>query len=1374
MKNFKKLSALFLALVMIIGLIPINTFASNAVLKGTEADKIESINTEENNPEDKNILSKETLEDSKKELDIPDYSKINIVDGKTIDNTNPKTEKYTLHSKKFDFSNFGPKGKYSKGKYRVYEGIINKMFSMTPLSCVGTVLGKTTPENDKATLEGDKTTLEGDKTTLENGKSYFIPYQLENWYYRTVDSKGNDDKVAYCLNLGRREPHNIEMTYSPEKNKLNTEEKKNILNVLNNAYPTKEMFEKSDTENKDRNDLFEYITAIAVKIAQGELYSSVEKKETLLEGLTKEMLSEKMYTFDPNECKFAGEDEEPELAIIPTYLSTIAYKKAFDDVLTEEDRNALRERNDFIITQVKEILKHQEDDLPKITEEFTGDNDLILGKISGPYRIKLLHGNILDEINFEIENKNNDINLSFFDKNKKEIDKNDIENDEDFYIKADYIGKDKIQEDEAIKILAYTKKKNILTNVFYSPSPEQNKPDKYGLTIQNMYVAENIGLTVRKTINIKEPIFNISIFKYEENSEDKIPVVNAKIKIYEDYKDKDEKLTKEVADIGELPSNAFGEFKTSLKAGTYYFKETSAPEGYIFDDTPHKLVIKEAKNELGFTIEGNKFYNKKKPQEPPKPEEPKDKNLEVAFGKYDIADGSKIVEGAKLEIFKYNENSKQYDILVKTIITDKKNAKDFKVLLEPGKYLFKETVAPNGYVLSKDECKFEVKYKEDGKTLEIVDSEGSRKIGNKPSSITIEKLDSLTRKAINGVKFDIYKDGEIYKKDLVTSSDQAIKLDYLQHGKYKIIETYTPAGYILDKTEREFTVDNNGNVSIDKMVIENTPIADKITKVDKDTGKALPGVKFQFFGSDKTSFEKTTDQNGQIDLSGLSVGEYTFIELEAPNGYEKSTNIYKVNILPNGTLAGDIRVENSLIKYDFTLTKVSTKNERLYGAKFEIRDSKDNLVKIIESDSNGLAVLKDLTPDTYSIKELEAPKGFIKSDKTYKVTIDKDGMVTGDTVITNEDTFVELTKENEKGEKLADAEFEIKDINNKLLAKAKTDRDGKITIRRLPAGNKYYIKEIKAPKGYLLDSKDYEIKISEDGKVTGTTTFVNKKSEIVLRKRAKDTRDYLEGAKFKLKDSRGKTIKDVESDRRGEIIIEGLEPGDYSLEEYEAPEGYLVSEKAFKFTVSQDGKLQGKDIIYNEEARFTLVKKDLTTGAVLEGASFTIKDKNDRVVARITTNKNGEAEVTGLGEGRYSLEEIVAPQGYAKPTKSVSFSVDKNGKIDGKDTLEVFNKQEAKKVTPIVPDTPIETTPNIPNNYINNETKVFDKPIDNIVTSPVEKNNVPVEHVKTGDEVQSKKSGWVLLILMLVLAVVVCILYFLSKRKDKNNKKIKK
>lgn len=1349
MKNFKKLSALFLALIMIIGLIPIDIFASNAVLKGTEAEKIEAINAEENNPKDKNILSEETLKYSKKELDIPDYRKINIVDGKVAGNTSPKTEKYTLHSRKFDFSNFGPKGNYPKEKYGAYERIINEMFSMTPLSCVGTVFGK---------------------VSLKDGKSYFAPYQLENWYYRTTNSDGKDDRVAYCLNLGRKEPHNIEMNYSPEKNKLNTEEKKNILNVLNNAYPSKEMIEEGEAENKDRDDIFEYITAIAVKIAQGELYASVQGKETVLEGLTEQMLSDKMYNFDPNECKFVGENEEPRLTIVPTYLSTIAYKKAFDDILTQEDKNTLKERNDFIIAKIKEILAHQKDNLPTIVEEFTGNNALTLGELSGPYKINLSHGNILDEVIFEVEDKNNDINLSFFNKDQKEINKNDIKNGEDFYIKAEYVGKNKLQENEAIKLLAYTKNKNILTNVFYSPNPEQNKPDKNGLTVQDMYVAENVGLTARKAINVKkEPTFNISIFKYEENSADKTPVSNAKIKIYED-----EALTKELTNIGELSSDALGEFKTSLKAGTYYYKETYAPDGYIISEVPHKLVITKSNNELGFTIEGNKFYNKKKPQEPPKPEEPKDKNLEVAFGKYDIADGSKIVEGAKLEIFKYNENSKQYDILVKTIVTDKKNAKDFKVTLEPGKYLFIETVAPNGYVLSKDKCKFEVKYKEDGKTLEIVDNEGSRKIGNKPSSITIEKIDSLTRKAINGVKFDLYKDGEIYKKDLITSFDGTIKLDYLQHGKYKIIETYTPAGYILNKSEKEFTVDNNGNVSAEKIVIENTPITDKITKVDKDTGKALTGVKFQFFGPDKTSFEKITDQNGQIDLSGLNIGEYTFIELEAPNGYEKSTNLYKVNILPNGTLAGDVRIENSTIKYDFTLTKVSSKNERLYGAKFEIRDSKDNLVKTVESDSNGLAILKDLVPDTYSIKELEAPKGFIRSDKAYKVTIDKDGMVTGDTVITNEDTFVELTKENEKGEKLADAEFEIKDINNKLLARAKTDRDGKITIRRLPAGNKYYIKEIKAPKGYLLDSKDYEIEISEDGKVTGTTTFINKKSEIVLRKRAKDTRDYLEGAKFKLKDSRGKTIKDVESDRRGEIIIEGLEPGDYSLEEYEAPEGYLVSEKAFKFTVSQDGKLKGKDIIYNEEARFTLVKKDLTTGAVLEGASFTIKDKNDKVVARITTNKNGEAEVTGLGEGRYSLEEIVAPQGYTKPTKSVSFSVDKNGKIDGKDTLEVFNKQEAKKVAPIVPDTPIETKPNTPNDYINNETKVFDKPMDNVITPPIEKNDIPVEHVKTGDEVQSKKSGWVLLILMLVLAVVVCVLYFLSKRKDKNNKKIKK
>lgn len=1328
MKNFKKLSALFLALVMIVGLIPINAFASNSVLRGSETEKTEVINIKDEKFENEDESKIEDLRSVSNNIDIPNYDNIDIINGDDVDVVNPKTEKYILDSKKFDFSNFTPKGDYSKSKYK---DIIEEMFSKTPLVCVGTHFGKY--------LSG-----------------HFHPYQLENWYYRTKDGK-----VAYCLNLGKAEPKENEMSYSPDKEKLNNK----ILNIVKNGYPSKYMFEGE----KDRNDLFEYITAVAVKIAQGKAYGAgkiinkeeYDGKEHEVNGLTEEML-DKMDNFDPSTNKFIGEEEEPYLAIAPIYLSQVGYKKAFENLI-KEDQDALTNRNKFIKTKIKELLAHKNDDPSTIVENFEGKNSLTLGEISGPYKINLSIDKALDEIIFNIEEKNDDIKLTFLDKNKKEIQQDKIKNGEEFFIKAEYLKEGKINKNETIKLLAYTKNKNILTDVFYSP--KEDTTNEKGLKVQDMYVAETIGLTIRKIIKVnEEPTFNVLIFKYEENSNPKKAIKGAKIKIFED-----KNLEKEIV---ELESDNFGKFTASLKAGTYYYKESFAPVGYIKDNSIHELTIEKTDNNLGFIVKGNEFTNKKESETPPDPTKPKEEKIEVAFGKYDIADGSKIVEGAKLEILKYNENSKEYDILVKTIITDKEYAKDFKILLEPGKYLFKETVAPNGYVLSKDECKFEVKYKEDGKTLEIVDSEGSRKIGNKPSSVIIEKIDAFTKKAINGVKFDLYKDGNLSKKDLVTHIDGKIKLNYLQHGKYKIIETYTPDGYILDKTEKEFTVDNNGNVSVEKITIENTPITDKITKVDKETGKALPGVKFQFFNSDKTSFEKITDQNGQIDLSGLAVGEYTFIELKALDGYEKSTNLYKVNILPNGSLVGDIRIENKPIVYDFTLTKVNNKNEKLYGAKFEIRDSKDNLVKTVETDANGLAAVKGLVPDTYSVIEIEAPKGYIRSEKIYKVTIDKDGIVTGNTVITNEDTFVELIKENEKGEKLADAEFEIKDINNKLLAKAKTNRDGKITIRRLPAGNKYYVKEIKAPKGYLLDTKDYEFEISENGKVTGTTTFINKKSEIILKKMSKDTRDYLEGAKFKLKDSHDKTIKDVESDRRGEIIIEGLEPGDYYLEEYEAPEGYLINEKAFKFTVTQDGKLKGDDIIYNEEAKFTLVKKDLTTGAVLEGASFTIKDKNDKIVARITTNRNGEAEVLGLGEGRYSLEEIVAPQGYSRATKAVSFSVDKNGKIDGKDILEVFNKQEPKKVTP-TPANDGNITSNIPNDHINNETKIYDESNKDIVTPPVEEKHIPIEEsVQTGDETSSNKGGWVLLIIMLILAVVVCILYFLSKNKE-NNKKLK-
>lgn len=1347
MKNLKRFWAMLLAVVMIVGVLPTDIFALS-VLRGTENntdERIEGSAIIERRDNLRGLLGSEEpkVDDAERELIEPTALRDRVFN---FENGNlscfkHKTENYVLDSSPFSFYEFTEDSKPSK-KYdgnehdgKKYEKLtdaekenLDNLFKMTPLALAG--------------------------SEVAGGVA-----QLENLKYRA------GDKVAYCLDLGKAAPEKTEMSYSPEKDPVKNE----VLNVLGVGYPNKTITGKET--------VFEYATAIAVKMADGRAFTEGGRE---VDGINISMLKD-----EPT--------ENAKKEIVPTY-SLHGYKDLMAKI-SKEDREYLVERAALASDLVRTLMEKAENINSKREESFTGPKLVEDHKLFGPFKFNLVNedGTVPSTIKLGVKLSGNidktDGNVFFADSQGNPI---EPKNNTDFYIGI----KNLAEGEYGIKLSATADGKSTLTNVFYHANKDNKELDGGGY--QRMYVTECVPLIaehkfmIKKTNKPTPKLTTVTLSKTD--LVDGTPVEGAVIEVRNEKGEL----------VGGTPVTTPKDGKVEIKdlvPGKYTFKETIAPNGYVLNEETCEFTIDENGNVTGKTT----LTNKKQ-------------DGTVVLSKTDLVDG-KGVPGAKIEIT--DKAGKQ--ITGSPFITDK----DGKIVikdLKPGTYTFKETVAPKGYILNQEVCEFTLGAdgKVTGKTtltnernefiitkvdantkspmanivFRITDAKGNVVEGspfttdingrinlsgfefgkykitelnapkgykkmsdvefeinkdtikkglvleNTPVSIKLTKTDSKTNLPVPGAEFEIKK-GDAVVATMKTDAKGEIDLSFLEAGKYTIRETKAPAGYLLDGTQRAIVVGENGDVTGD-MHFVNVPIGGKITKVDALNGEPLEGAVFSFFDQEgKKVLDFQTDKNGQINPSGLSVGNYTFKEVTAPKGYKTSNETYRMSIMPDGSIIGDTIIKNE--PNIITLKKINKEKTGLSGAEFEIKDENGKVIKTIVSDKNGNMEIRGLATGNYSLVETKAPKGYIKSDKVYRISITADGQVTGDTEIMNEDTFVEIVKENEKGDKLEGAEFELSEYNGKFLAKAKTDKDGKITVRRLPAG-KYVLKETKAPNGYILSDKEYIIEMSENGKVTGDTTIVNKQAEIVLKKLDKDTKDPLEGAKFTLKSGSKIIDKNIESDRRGEIILKGLAEGNYTLEETTAPDGYIKASKEFKFTIDKNGKLKGEDTIYNSKASFTLVKKDLTTGAVLEGASFVIRDKNDRVVARVTTNKNGEAVIDGLGQGRYTIEETVAPEGYVRATKAATFEVDKDGKIKGKDTLEIFNKAQGKKVEK--PNEPTKTTttdkpnelkevksndnatetPNVPSNEqtpnVPNETGTT------TVTTPGEK-------VKTGDRTKN-------------------------------------
>ncbi|MEG0527600.1 MAG: SpaA isopeptide-forming pilin-related protein [Longicatena sp.] len=297
---------------------------------------------------------------------------------------------------------------------------------------------------------------------------------------------------------------------------------------------------------------------------------------------------------------------------------------------------------------------------------------------------------------------------------------------------------------------------------------------------------------------------------------------------------------------------------------------------------------------------------------------------------------------------------------------------------------------------------------------------------------------------------------------------------------------------------------------------------------------------------------------------------------------------------------------------------------QFYGTSASGNDFTSELV----TDVDGKIVISGLLPaHNYYLKEVSTPDGYYHGDKE-KIPFTVDSTKVNYKIIENVSRSVTLKKMDKKDNKtLENVEFALFDSNNQRLNGFKIDEikgkkyytytnqvtntgslltlaDGTLTIRNLPAG-KYYLKEVMALPGYILSDEKHEFELKEDytNDITtidlGDIYNLSQKASIRMQKvDDKDTSIPLENAYFQLyKRNTGSswssgnhdewslidatqfnksgtfiTANKMEKDAlitndNGDISISSLPEGDYYLKEVKAPNGYLLSDKHYHFTI---------------------------------------------------------------------------------------------------------------------------------------------------------------------------------------------------------------
>ncbi len=306
--------------------------------------------------------------------------------------------------------------------------------------------------------------------------------------------------------------------------------------------------------------------------------------------------------------------------------------------------------------------------------------------------------------------------------------------------------------------------------------------------------------------------------------------------------------------------------------------------------------------------------------------------------------------------------------------------------LEENWYVVQEMSTKNGYKLDTAPRNVEVKSNQ----ATVVEFE------NYPyATLIIEKVDSVTLKGLEGVKFEVCKENGEYVGTFTTDVFGQIKLSKtLKPDTYIIKELSSIEGYKIDNAIQKATLEWGETKLIQ---VKNNPYGSlKITKIDSDTKEKLEGVKYRLENSEGDLIGKyTTDENGQILIEKkLEEGIYYLTEINALEGYIKDNERHKVII--NWGKVTTIELKNTKIMGKIQIVKKSLDNNSyngdlagtlLNGAVFEIRDENNKVVDKVTTKNNGTITSKSLNYGKYTITETISPKYYLKSDKVYEVEI---------------------------------------------------------------------------------------------------------------------------------------------------------------------------------------------------------------------------------------------------------------------------------------------------------------------------------------------------------------------------------------------------
>ena len=533
--------------------------------------------------------------------------------------------------------------------------------------------------------------------------------------------------------------------------------------------------------------------------------------------------------------------------------------------------------------------------------------------------------------------------------------------------------------------------------------------------------------------------------------------------------------------------------------------------------------------------------------------------------------------------------------------------------------------------------------------------------------LTVKKIDKQTGYSLMGAVIAFEQiDGSFYTTKTTDHAGMIqLDADQLPIGSYKVYEVAAPEGYELDSTAQTVNWDGLRDVTLTFNNVRKPTLI--IYKCDAGNNYSLPYATFEVYRNGQFVTTVTTNQNGLAYVPDVTTGYYTVKETIAPAGYvldTKEHSVYMNNYDPATTDDPRIAIENKvmpmlrIVKYDAQTKKpLSDTTFAVY------RDTA--LIGEYTTDANGEAFLYDLTPGTYFVKEISAPDTHVVNSTPQEIKLEAGEQNYTLVFLNYLKPGIHLTKlDSQSMTPLVNARFRITEIGGTFSKEYVSDANGEIDLSRLTPGS-YTVEELAAPDGYLIDDARRTIKINEGENASFVFTDT-KKPVLSVLKYAALREKLLSGATFRIaKIEDGSHYLDRITDTQGSITIENLDPGVYSVQEIEAPSGYIVNDTEYHVQLYA-GQTSQLVVCDDKKPDLKIIKKDADTGALLAGATFKINRADGSTLTTEQTDAKGEIFLKELDPGVYQITEVSHPTGYLpaeQPSQLVTLEPNKLGTV---------------------------------------------------------------------------------------------------------------